>query len=59
MRLDAEGIELRLGVEITKVEVRGDRKVCIFRDIARGTTGEVAGSRSCSSPPAGWHRLTA
>ncbi len=29
---------------MTKVEVRGDRKVCILREIATGTTGEVAGS---------------
>ncbi len=42
--LGAEGIELRLGVEITKVEVRGDRKVCVTREIATGATGEVAGS---------------
>jgi pyruvate/2-oxoglutarate dehydrogenase complex dihydrolipoamide dehydrogenase (E3) component len=42
--LGDEGIELRLGVEITKVEVRGDRKVCVIREVATGATGEVAGS---------------
>jgi pyruvate/2-oxoglutarate dehydrogenase complex dihydrolipoamide dehydrogenase (E3) component len=42
--LGGEGIELRLGVEIIKVEVRGDRKVCILREVATGATGEVAGS---------------
>ncbi len=44
MRLEDEGVSLRLGVAITKVEVRGERKVCIFRDRAGGSTGEVAGS---------------
>jgi pyruvate/2-oxoglutarate dehydrogenase complex dihydrolipoamide dehydrogenase (E3) component len=42
--LGGEGIELRLGVEITKVEVRGDRKVCILKEVATDATGEVAGS---------------
>ncbi len=44
MRLEDEGVALRLGVAITKVEVRGERKVCIFHDPAGGSTGEVAGS---------------
>lgn len=42
--LGIEGIELRMGVELTRVEVRGDRKVCIIREAATGAVGEVAGS---------------
>jgi pyruvate/2-oxoglutarate dehydrogenase complex dihydrolipoamide dehydrogenase (E3) component len=42
--LGAEGVALRPGVAITKVEPRGDRKVCILQDVATGETGEVAGS---------------
>jgi pyruvate/2-oxoglutarate dehydrogenase complex dihydrolipoamide dehydrogenase (E3) component len=42
--LGDEGLTIHLGVEITQVEVRGDRKVCIYRDPATGTTAEVSGS---------------
>jgi pyruvate/2-oxoglutarate dehydrogenase complex dihydrolipoamide dehydrogenase (E3) component len=42
--LGGEGIDLRLGAEVAKVDFRGDRKVCITREVATGATGEVAGS---------------
>jgi pyruvate/2-oxoglutarate dehydrogenase complex dihydrolipoamide dehydrogenase (E3) component len=43
--LEADGVAFRMGVGITKVETRGDRKVCIFSDPAGGSTGEVAGAQ--------------
>src|SRR5262249_7694700 len=42
--LRGEGLTIHLGVEITKVEVRGDQKVCVYRDPATGATAEAAAS---------------
>jgi pyruvate/2-oxoglutarate dehydrogenase complex dihydrolipoamide dehydrogenase (E3) component len=42
--LTAEGLTIRTGVEITKVEVRDGRKVCKFRDQATGSTDETSGT---------------
>jgi pyruvate/2-oxoglutarate dehydrogenase complex dihydrolipoamide dehydrogenase (E3) component len=41
--LRAEGLNIHLDVEITQVEVRGGRKVCVFRE-TEGSTAEVSGS---------------
>lgn len=40
--LTAEGLTIRTGVEIMKVEARGGEKVCKFRDKSTGTTSEIA-----------------
>lgn len=44
--LAAEGIAFKLGVEITKVEVRGGEKVCKYRETSGGAeiVGELSGS---------------
>jgi pyruvate/2-oxoglutarate dehydrogenase complex dihydrolipoamide dehydrogenase (E3) component len=42
--LRAEGLTIHLGVEITRVEVRGEQKVCVYRDAATGSTAEAAAS---------------
>jgi len=42
--LTAEGLTIKTGVEVTKVEVRDGKKVCKFQDPASGATGEAAGS---------------
>ncbi len=42
--LRAEGLTIHLGVEITQVEVRGDQKVCVYRDAATGATAEASAS---------------
>ena len=44
--LAAEGIVFKLGVEITKVEVRDGQKVCKYRETSGGAeaTGEISGS---------------
>src|SRR5262249_26220890 len=42
--LRAEGLTIHLGVEITQVEVRGDQKVCVYRDSATGSTAEASAS---------------
>ncbi|MFI5456184.1 MAG: dihydrolipoyl dehydrogenase family protein [Isosphaerales bacterium] len=42
--LTGEGLAIRTGVEVTKVEVRAGQKVCTFRDAASGLTGESAGA---------------
>jgi len=42
--LTAEGLAIRTGVEVTKVEVRDGRKVCRFRDLATGSAGESSGA---------------
>ncbi len=42
--LTSEGVELKLGVEITKVEQQGGRKVCHYTEKTTGATGEVIGS---------------
>jgi pyruvate/2-oxoglutarate dehydrogenase complex dihydrolipoamide dehydrogenase (E3) component len=43
-RLRADGLAIHLGVEITKVELRGDHKVCEYRDTATDSLSEAAGS---------------
>jgi pyruvate/2-oxoglutarate dehydrogenase complex dihydrolipoamide dehydrogenase (E3) component len=40
--LTAEGLAIRAGADVTKVEVRGEQKVCRLRDTATGSTGETA-----------------
>ncbi len=42
--LTGEGVAIRGGVEVTKVEVRDGRKVCRFRDLTTGSTGESSGA---------------
>lgn len=42
--LAAEGITVRTGVTLTKVENRGGQKVCVVRDLASGATSEEAAS---------------
>jgi pyruvate/2-oxoglutarate dehydrogenase complex dihydrolipoamide dehydrogenase (E3) component len=39
--LTAEGVTIGTGVEVTKIEVRGEKKVCKFRDPASGGAGEA------------------
>jgi pyruvate/2-oxoglutarate dehydrogenase complex dihydrolipoamide dehydrogenase (E3) component len=41
--LSAEGVVIRTGVEITKIEIRGASRVCRFRDPATDTADEIAG----------------
>jgi pyruvate/2-oxoglutarate dehydrogenase complex dihydrolipoamide dehydrogenase (E3) component len=41
-RLTDEGLSIHTGVEILKVESRGQAKICTFRDRATGTEGETA-----------------
>src|SRR5205823_5840172 len=43
--LRAEGLTIHLGVEITEVAVRGDQKVCVYRDPATGATAEATASQ--------------
>ena len=42
--LTAEGLTIKTGVEVTKVEVRDGIKVCKFQDPVSGGSGEVEGS---------------
>ena len=42
--LTAEGLTIKTGVEVTKVEVRDGIKVCKFQDPVSGGSGEVVGS---------------
>jgi pyruvate/2-oxoglutarate dehydrogenase complex dihydrolipoamide dehydrogenase (E3) component len=42
--LTAEGLTIKAGVEVTKVEVRDGKKVCKFQDPATGATNEAAGA---------------
>jgi len=42
--LTGEGLTIRTGVEITKVEVRGGQKVCTFRYGATGSAAESTGA---------------
>jgi pyruvate/2-oxoglutarate dehydrogenase complex dihydrolipoamide dehydrogenase (E3) component len=42
--LSAEGVTIKLGVEITKIESREGRRVCVIRDTGSGATAEVSGS---------------
>jgi pyruvate/2-oxoglutarate dehydrogenase complex dihydrolipoamide dehydrogenase (E3) component len=40
----AEGVTIKLGAELTKVEVRDGQKVCTYRETASGEPGEVSGT---------------
>jgi pyruvate/2-oxoglutarate dehydrogenase complex dihydrolipoamide dehydrogenase (E3) component len=40
--LSEEGLTIKTGVELTKVESRGGEKVCTWRDSATGAAGETA-----------------
>jgi pyruvate/2-oxoglutarate dehydrogenase complex dihydrolipoamide dehydrogenase (E3) component len=42
--LSAEGVTFTLGAKLTKVELRGSRKVCHYAEVATGATGELVGS---------------
>jgi pyruvate/2-oxoglutarate dehydrogenase complex dihydrolipoamide dehydrogenase (E3) component len=42
--LTAEGLTIKTGVEVTKVEVQDGKKVCKFQDPATGASGVAAGS---------------
>jgi pyruvate/2-oxoglutarate dehydrogenase complex dihydrolipoamide dehydrogenase (E3) component len=42
--LAAEGVTIKTGVEVTKIELRDGNKVCAFQEPASGATGEVAGA---------------
>jgi pyruvate/2-oxoglutarate dehydrogenase complex dihydrolipoamide dehydrogenase (E3) component len=42
--LAADGVTIKLGVEVTKVETRDGRKVCKYQEKASGAAGEVAGT---------------
>jgi pyruvate/2-oxoglutarate dehydrogenase complex dihydrolipoamide dehydrogenase (E3) component len=42
--LEAEGITIKTGVEVTKVALGDGKKICTFQESATGTTGEVTGT---------------